>query len=119
MRAFREWIGRARPIVAYRLRARVLRRFVSTTWRAAVEQRRAQTYQGFAGARGVTPAAYRATMEENVRRWVGTAEVRTRVPRDAVGLIVADGRLMNQFETGASRGAPNLPVRAQLENRLF
>lgn len=76
-------------------------------------------YVRFAQEHAVTLTEYDAVMLGKIRDWVREAEVRVRIPRDVLPRLLRDGRLKNQFETGASQGALNPPLRAFVEERLF
>ena len=91
----------------------------SGAWLALVRQRRAQTYAAFAAQQGVSVLHYRTAVEARVRAWVHGGEVRVRVRAHVLPLVLQDGRLKNQFETGTSGGLLNLPSRIATEAALF
>jgi hypothetical protein len=84
-----------------------------------VAQRRLVTYEHFASSRGVARTVYTATMENNIRQWIGGKEIRVRIRAHVLPLVLADARLKNQFETMTSAGAYNPPRRVQTEKALF
>jgi hypothetical protein len=88
-------------------------------WNSLVDQRRNVTYEQFATQRGVTRRAYRAAIENRLEAWVAEKEIRTRVRIEVLPLVLADGRLKTQFETGTSGGAYSPPHRLQTEEALF
>jgi Protein of unknown function (DUF3626) len=86
-------------------------------WRSRVRRLRNTVYAARVGLAEV--AQHRREADADVRAWVRGREVRIRVPRDILPMILDEGVVRTQFDTGTSRGAFSPADRVRTELSLF
>lgn len=68
---------------------------------------------------GISPTELEARIQKMVDAWAAEADAYINVPNSVLPKIISDGRFKNQFETGTTKGLPNLQARASTEEKVL
>lgn len=90
-----------------------------SAWVSAVSREQQLRFALHAARQELSVAEYRRRLLICLRELCKKSELRVRVRRDHLPIVIADRRLRNQFETGHSAGYFHPQVRAELEHRVL
>jgi len=90
-----------------------------SAWVSAVLREQQLRFAFHAARRELSVAEYRRRLLLRLRELCESSELRVRLRRDHLPVVISDQRLRNQFETGHSAGYFHPQARAELEHRVL